>query len=305
MQEYTLVYIKKDDYILMLNRNKKRNDFNQGKWIGVGGKIEANEDKIACMYREVLEETNLKVLKYKYLGKINFQYDDVKEIIHLFVVNQFQGEINYNCNEGELKFIKTKDIKQLNLWESDYYFLDFIFQEKSFKKIEIIYKYQVLEEVKVNGVIKFNFHFKMMELAIAQAKKAILKNEVPIGAVIVYQNKVILKTYNQKEKTKNSLKHAEHILIDKLLSKTKNTYLDNYVLYTTLEPCLLCTGAIIQSRIKKVYYGARDNKGGFLVSNLKVKKNKGIHHKIEIIHLKKYEGLISQMLKDFFKKIRL
>lgn len=304
MKEYTLVYIRKDNQILMLNRNKKENDLNKDKWIGVGGKLEPNETHLDCMFREVFEETALKVLKYKFLGKINFNFDKYQEIIYLYTVDKYQGEINYNCKEGELKFIDIKKIAKLNLWESDLYFLPYVYQNKKFKQIDIVYNYNVLESVKINHKQVYSIHDKMMELAIKEALKAAKKDEIPIGCVITHNNKVLIKTHNLKQKTKNCLNHAEHLAISKLLKTQKNKYLDECNLYSTLEPCLLCSGAIVQARIKKLFYASKDNKAGFSVSNLNISKHRAIHHKIEVIHLKKYETRVSNLLKDFFKKIR-
>ncbi len=93
-----------------------------------------------------------------------------------------------------------------------------------------------------------------MELAYKEALKAYKRKEVPIGAVIVKEGKVITKSYNQKEKKHQVTKHAEIIAIEKASKKLKNWRLENCELYTTLEPCPMCLGAIIQSRIKTVYY---------------------------------------------------
>lgn len=304
MKEYTLVYIKRENQILLLNRNKKENDINKGKWIGVGGKLEADESHLDCMLREVKEETHLTASTYKYLGEINFYFDELEEKIHLYVVTQFSGMLNPQCNEGDLAFVEVDKIKSLPMWESDHYFLPFVFQEKTFRKIAIRYQYDVLEEVKVNNRIQYSIHHKMMELAIQEAKKAFQKQEVPIGCVITKKNKVLIKTHNTKEKDKHALHHAELNAIHKLLKKIELKYLDDCIIYTTLEPCLLCSGAIIQARIPELYYAAKDKKAGFSVSNLKLNQAKGIHHKIQIKQLKQYEEEVSFLLKDFFKKRR-
>ena len=95
---------------------------------------------------------------------------------------------------------------------------------------------------------------KYMEEAIKQAKKAYKKNEVPIGAIIVKNNKIIAKSYNMVEKYKDATKHAEIIAINKASKKLKNWRLIDCDLYVTLEPCQMCSGAINASRIKNVYY---------------------------------------------------
>ena len=90
-----------------------------------------------------------------------------------------------------------------------------------------------------------------MKIAIKQANKALKYNEVPVGAIIVKNNKIIAKAYNKKEKSNDSTKHAEIIAISKACKKFKNWRLDDCILYVTMEPCMMCSGAIEQSRIKK------------------------------------------------------
>ena len=101
-----------------------------------------------------------------------------------------------------------------------------------------------------------------MGLAINQAKKALKHNEVPVGAIIIKNNKIISKAYNKKEKNKDVTKHAEVIAISKACKKIKNWRLDDCVLYVTMEPCMMCSGAIEQSRIKKIVYGVQNEKYG-------------------------------------------
>lgn len=113
---------------------------------------------------------------------------------------------------------------------------------------------------------------KYMKLALKEAKKALKYNEVPVGAVIVKNNKVISKAYNLKEKKKNVIKHAEVIAISKACKKMKNWRLDDCIIYTTMEPCMMCCGAIQQSRIKKIVYGTPNENYGFTnnLSNIKI-----------------------------------
>ena len=102
-----------------------------------------------------------------------------------------------------------------------------------------------------------------MNIAIKEAKKAYKYEEVPVGAVIVKNNKIISKAYNKKEKTKNVTKHAEIIVIQKACKKIKNWRLDDCEIYVTMEPCMMCSGAIEQSRIKKIVYGVKNENYGF------------------------------------------
>lgn len=114
---------------------------------------------------------------------------------------------------------------------------------------------------------------KYMMLAINEAKKAYKKNDVPIGCVIVKDGRIISKAHNKKEIKKNAIMHAEIIAIAKACKKLKTWHLDDCVLYTTVEPCMMCTGAIIQSRIKKIYYSISNKSFGELENyHLKNKK---------------------------------
>ena len=103
---------------------------------------------------------------------------------------------------------------------------------------------------------------KFMRLAIKEAIKAKEIDEVPIGCVIVYDGKVIAKAYNKREKLNSSLAHAEILAIKKACKKLDSWRLEECTMYITLEPCIMCGGAIIQSRIKRVVYGARDYRFG-------------------------------------------
>ena len=106
-----------------------------------------------------------------------------------------------------------------------------------------------------------------MKIAIKQAQKALKYDEVPVGAVIVKNNKIISKAY-KKEKTKNLIKHAEIIAISQACKKIKNWRLDDCEIYVTMEPCMMCSGAIEQSRIKKIIFGVKNEKYGY-TDNLK------------------------------------
>ena len=97
-----------------------------------------------------------------------------------------------------------------------------------------------------------------MKMALNLAKKALKYNEVPVGAIIVKDGKIIAKAYNKKEKTHNVTKHAEIIVISKACRKLKNWRLENCEIYVTMEPCMMCSGAIEQSRLKKIVYGVKN-----------------------------------------------
>ena len=109
---------------------------------------------------------------------------------------------------------------------------------------------------------------KFMLLAIKEAKRAYNRNEVPIGAIIVKNNKIIAKAYNKKEKTQIATHHAELLAINRACKKLKTWHLDDCILYTTLEPCMMCSGAIIQSHITKIIYAASNQKFGAIEKSL-------------------------------------
>lgn len=124
MRRSTLCYIEKDEKILLLYRNKKENDPNEGKWIGVGGKIEEGETPDTCVIREVREETGLMLTDHTYCGRVRFvseAWDD--EEMYLYTANGFTGEISRDCDEGELRWVEKDKVFDLPMWEGDRYFL--------------------------------------------------------------------------------------------------------------------------------------------------------------------------------------
>lgn len=141
-----------------------------------------------------------------------------------------------------------------------------------------------------------------MNEALIEAKKAFDLGEIPVGAVIVYNDKIIARAHNKKEINNDFLGHAE-IEVMKIANKALNTWrLENCSLYVTLEPCSMCAGAMIQSRIKNLYFGAFDNKTGAVSSVLNL-LDYSFNHKIEYVG-GILENESSRLLKDFFKKIR-
>lgn len=139
-----------------------------------------------------------------------------------------------------------------------------------------------------------------MNLALKEAKKAIKYGDIPIGCVIVMNNKVVSKAFNKKEFNNNPIKHAEIIAIEKASKKLNTWHLDECTLYTTMEPCLMCAGAILQSRISRIVYGLQNNNFGEVTSNNEVFKN---NKKIKI------DGCICEeesksLVQSFFKNIR-
>lgn len=146
-KETVLCYIEKEHQFLMLFRNKKKEDINKGKYIGIGGHIEPYETKEEALIREVKEETGLTLLSYQYRGKILFQSDELVEIMHLFTSNEFIGEL-IDCDEGELHWINIKDILNYPHWEGDEYFLKKLKNNEPYFEMSLIYKNDELVEIK-------------------------------------------------------------------------------------------------------------------------------------------------------------
>ena len=144
---------------------------------------------------------------------------------------------------------------------------------------------------------------KYMKEALKEAKKAELIDEVPIGCVIVKDDKIIARGHNQRETNQSPIGHAEIIAINKASKKLKSWRLEGCDIYVTLEPCIMCSGAIIQSRISKVYYGAFDPKGGALGSSINVLEAKNINHHPEVISGVMQEEC-SKIITNYFKQKR-
>lgn len=142
-----------------------------------------------------------------------------------------------------------------------------------------------------------------MELAIAEAKKAEQLGEVPIGAIIVIDNKVVSKAHNLRETAQSAVSHAELLAIEKACNHLNSWRLENATLYVTLEPCAMCAGAIILSRIDRVVYGASDRKAGCCGTLMNLLTDDRFNHQCEVVSgVKGVE--CGQMLTNFFRNIR-
>ncbi|PYE04150.1 tRNA(adenine34) deaminase [Staphylococcus sp. AtHG25] len=143
-----------------------------------------------------------------------------------------------------------------------------------------------------------------MKLAIEEAKKAQKLGEVPIGAIIVKNNEVIASAHNLRETAQLPTAHAEHIAIERASKVLGSWRLEGCTLYVTLEPCVMCAGAIVMSRIPKVVYGATDPKGGCIGSLMNLLEESQFNHRAEIV-----KGVLEQecgdLLRNFFRELRL
>ena len=142
-----------------------------------------------------------------------------------------------------------------------------------------------------------------MKQALKEAEKAYRKLEVPVGAVIVKDGKIISRAHNQKETKTDTTKHAEILAIQKASKKLESWRLIDCEMYVTLEPCSMCAGAIINSRIKKVYIGAKDEKTGAVGSVLNLFEDYTFNHKVET-ETGIMEKECQETLKKFFKELR-
>lgn len=148
-----------------------------------------------------------------------------------------------------------------------------------------------------------NIHKNYMLQAFRLAETAYENGEIPVGAVVVYENRIIGKGYNQVEMLQDSTAHAEMIAVSAACSTLQNKYLDDCTLYVTLEPCPMCAGALVWSKLKRVVFGAMDDKAGACGSVFNISSNNKLNHKVEVI-----QGVMEAdcrfLLQDFFKSKR-
>jgi len=139
--------------------------------------------------------------------------------------------------------------------------------------------------------------------ALNEANKALKKGEVPIGAIIVKNNKIISRGYNQREKKQNALLHAEMIAINKACKKLRSWRLENCDLYVTLEPCPMCAGAIVNARLRSVTYGAKEKTSSDCLLE-KILTSQRLNHNCDFKQDKTHEEECSNLLTTFFKNKR-
>ena len=141
MIQTTLCYIEENGQYLMLHRTKKKNDVNQDKWIGIGGKFEQDESPYECVVREMKEETGLEPGFLTYRGVITFVCEGApSEMMHLFHSQGAKGNIREECEEGELCWISKESLLSFNLWEGDKIFLKLLDKDCPFFSLKLVYK---------------------------------------------------------------------------------------------------------------------------------------------------------------------
>ena len=147
----TLCYVLKDDQVLMLHRVKKKNDVNQDKWIGIGGKFEQEESPDECLLREAKEETGLTLTSWRCRGIVTFLNEgSFGEYMYLFTADGFEGDLK-ECDEGDLQWVHRDFLDKLPKWEGDQIFLDLLWQDAPFFLLTLRYKDDVLQEAILNG----------------------------------------------------------------------------------------------------------------------------------------------------------
>ena len=144
---------------------------------------------------------------------------------------------------------------------------------------------------------------KYMKEALKQAKKAYAIDEVPIGCVIVHEDKIIARAYNKRNTKKNTLAHAELLAIEKACKKLGDWRLEECTMYITLEPCQMCAGAIVQARIPRVVIGTHNRKAGCAGSILNLLQMKEFNHQVELTS-GVLEAECSGIMKQFFREMR-
>ncbi|MBP5677796.1 MAG: 8-oxo-dGTP diphosphatase [Bacteroidales bacterium] len=155
MKQTTLCYIDNGESYLMLHRVKKENDASHSKWIGVGGKCEADESPDECMLREVKEETGLEITRWHYRGIVTFISNTwPNEYMHLFTASDWHGEPDMTIDdEGTLAWIPKSDLMGLNLWEGDKIFLRLLLDESQpFFSLKLVYENDEMTSAKLNGI---------------------------------------------------------------------------------------------------------------------------------------------------------
>ena len=151
MHNSTLCYVIRGDQVLMLHRVKKKNDINKDKWIGIGGKFEAEESPDECLLRECREETGLRLTSWQCRGVVTFlQEGGEGEYMYLFTAEEFEGNL-HDCPEGDLQWVSREFLYGLPMWEGDRIFLDLLWQDAPFFLLTLRYRGDVLIQAVLNG----------------------------------------------------------------------------------------------------------------------------------------------------------
>jgi tRNA(adenine34) deaminase len=166
---------------------------------------------------------------------------------------------------------------------------------------EVLYKRRQI--CKKNPVMEISNHEKWMEVALQEARLAAEEGEVPVGAVLVRNNELVARNHNRREKNNSATAHAEILVIDEGNQKLGAWRLNECTLYVTLEPCVMCAGAMVNSRVSTVVYGCKDPKAGAVESLYQVLNDQRLNHR-PVVVTGILAGEASKVLKEFFRSLR-
>ncbi len=155
MLETTVCYLRKDNQVLMLYRNKKKADINAGKWIGIGGKIECGETPEQANRREFYEETGLTLVSTRRRGTVHFIGEQWEEYMYVFEATDAFGELS-DCSEGELRWIDQNNINDLPMWEGDHTFLDILLRSSQLFELKLVYHQDRCEVINLKEELSCN-----------------------------------------------------------------------------------------------------------------------------------------------------
>ncbi|HOD12937.1 MAG TPA: tRNA adenosine(34) deaminase TadA [Candidatus Omnitrophota bacterium] len=161
-----------------------------------------------------------------------------------------------------------------------------------------------MDDIKTPAALLTHNDEYFMREALRQAKIAFDADEVPIGAVVVHQNRIVARAHNQVEVLKDPTAHAEIVAITQAANTLSSKWLNDCKLYVTIEPCSMCAGALVLARIKTLYFGAKDPKAGACGSCLNIANHTALNHRMNVV-----EGILAQecgaLISDFFKRKRI
>ncbi|MBQ8952861.1 MAG: 8-oxo-dGTP diphosphatase [Clostridia bacterium] len=147
----TLCYLEKDGKCLLIHRNKRENDGNFGKWLGIGGHFERGESPDECVLREVREETGLRLTAYAFRGVVTFVFGDWVEYMYLYSASAFEGELSGGCDEGDIQWVDKARMPELPMWPGDRVFLRLLDEGCPFFSLKLVYDDDRLAAAVLNG----------------------------------------------------------------------------------------------------------------------------------------------------------
>ena len=147
----TLCYIEDTGRYLMIHRNKRENDGNYGKWLGIGGHFERGESPDECVLREVREETGLTLTDYAFRGVVTFVFGEWVEYMYLYTASAFRGQLSDDCDEGDIQWVDKARLPELPMWPGDRVFLRLLEENGPFFSLKLIYEGDDLAAAVLNG----------------------------------------------------------------------------------------------------------------------------------------------------------